>query len=80
MPKRPMELTIRIPDYAFPRNTSRTATCRAVVERERMSSVRYEPTDRLELLHPCLEPRPGRGRESGRSPRRRIKCLQCFPG
>ncbi|OGK82671.1 MAG: hypothetical protein A2X53_08810 [Candidatus Rokubacteria bacterium GWA2_70_23] len=49
MPKRPMKLSIRIPEYAPPRNTWRKAIHRAVVERQSTSPVRYEPTDRLEL-------------------------------
>src|SRR5437016_5158747 len=49
MPKRPLKLTIRIPEYAPPRNTWRKAIHRAVLERQRTPRVRYESTDRLEL-------------------------------
>jgi hypothetical protein len=49
MPKRPLKLSIRIPEYAAPRNTWRKAIHRALLERQRTLPVRYEPTDRLEL-------------------------------
>ncbi len=50
MPKRPLKLSIRIPEYAAPRNTWRKAIHRALVERQRTSPVRYEATDRLEVV------------------------------
>lgn len=49
MPKRPLMLAIRIPEYAAPRNTWRKAIYRAVAKRQRTSPVRYEPTDKLEV-------------------------------
>jgi hypothetical protein len=51
MSKRPMKLSIRIPEYGAPRNTWRKAIHRAVIERQRTSPVRYGSTDRLELSH-----------------------------
>jgi hypothetical protein len=44
-----MKLSIRIPEYAPPRNTWRKAIHRSVLERQRTSPVRYEAADRLEL-------------------------------
>ena len=49
MPKRPLKLKIRIPEYASPRNTWRAALHRAVAEVQRATSVKYRPDDRLEV-------------------------------
>jgi hypothetical protein len=49
MPKRPLKLSIRIPEYQGPRNTWREAIHRAVAERQRATPVRYAPGDRLEV-------------------------------
>lgn len=49
MPKRPLKMSIRIPEYQSPRNTWREAVHRAVAERQRATPVRYSPDDRLEL-------------------------------
>ncbi len=50
MPKRPLKLKIRIPEYAAPRTSWRAAIHRAVVDVQRTTHVTYEPDDRLEVL------------------------------
>ena len=47
MPKRPLKMSIRIPEYQNPRNTWRKAVYRAVAERQRKTSVKYTKNDRL---------------------------------
>jgi len=50
MPKSPLKLKIRIPEYTAPRNKWREAIHRAVVDVQRTTHVKYEPDDRLEVL------------------------------
>lgn len=50
MPKRPLKLKIRIPEYAPPRNSWREAIHRAVTAVQRTTDVRYEAEDRLEVV------------------------------
>lgn len=50
MPKRPLKLKIRIPEYAAPRNSWREAIHRAVVDVQTTTRVTYEPDDKLEVL------------------------------
>jgi hypothetical protein len=50
MPKRPLKLKIRIPEYAAPRNSWREAIHRAVLDVQRTTHVKYKPDDRLEVL------------------------------
>jgi Holliday junction resolvase RusA-like endonuclease len=50
MPKRPLKLTIRIPNYAAPRNRWRKAIHRAVAEQQKNTLVKYEPDDKLEIV------------------------------
>jgi hypothetical protein len=58
MPKRPLRLKIRIPEYVHPRNDWRRALHKAVREQQRRSPVRYAPDDRLELsIRLYLNPR-----------------------
>jgi hypothetical protein len=49
VPKRPMTLNVRIPEYTPPRTRWRVAVHRAVSEVQRARAVHYEPTDRLEV-------------------------------
>jgi hypothetical protein len=48
MAKRPLKLKIRIPEYAFPRNSWRRAI-HAAVNEQRKEAVRYKDGDRLEV-------------------------------
>ena len=50
MSKRPLNLKVRIPEYAPPRNTWREAIHQAVTAVQRTTRVRYEPDDRLEVF------------------------------
>jgi hypothetical protein len=50
MPNRPLKLHIRIPAYAGPRNTWRRAINEAVQARQATSPVRYNETDKLEVV------------------------------
>ena len=50
MPKRPMKLKIRIPEYAHPRNSWREAIYKAVRERQQKSLVKYTSGDKLEVV------------------------------
>jgi hypothetical protein len=50
MPKRPLKLRIRIPEYAPPRNSWRKAIHEAVIAAQRTSDVAYRSTDRLEVV------------------------------
>src|SRR5688572_5780392 len=50
MPKRPLKLAIRIPEYAAPHNTWRRAIHDAVAKRQSRSRVTYQPTDKLEVV------------------------------
>jgi hypothetical protein len=50
VPKRPLRLKIRIPEYTTPRNTWREAIHRAVSKVQSKTSVRYRPDDRLEVI------------------------------
>ena len=50
MPKRPLTLKVRIPEYVSPRNTWREAIHQAVTDAQRTTVVRYEPDDRLEVI------------------------------
>jgi hypothetical protein len=49
MPKRPLKLKIRIPEYAAPRNSWRQAIHAAVARVQQRSRVTYQPDDRLEV-------------------------------
>jgi hypothetical protein len=49
MPKRPLRLKIRIPEYAAPRNSWRQAIHEAVTRIHRTSGVKYLPDDKLEV-------------------------------
>ena len=49
VPKRPLKLKIRIPEYTGPRNTWREAIHRAVTEVQRTTPVKYGPSDKLEV-------------------------------
>jgi len=49
MAKRPLKLTIRIPEYKNPRNSWREAIHCAVAEVQRRGSVQYDTGDRLEV-------------------------------
>ncbi|MBM3948178.1 MAG: RusA family crossover junction endodeoxyribonuclease [SAR202 cluster bacterium] len=49
MPKRPLKLEIRIPEYSNPRNKLREAIHRAVVEVQNTTSVKYRDDDKLEV-------------------------------
>jgi hypothetical protein len=49
MPKRPLKLKVRIPEYAPPRNTWRQAIHKAVTEVQEKEGVSYERDDRLEV-------------------------------
>ena len=49
MPKRPLKLKIRIPEYKNPRNSWRRAIHEAVMEVQGATSVKYSPEDRLEV-------------------------------
>jgi hypothetical protein len=50
MPKRPLKLKIRIPEYAPPRNSWRKAIHQAVAAVQQTTKVSYEPDDRLEVF------------------------------
>jgi hypothetical protein len=50
VPKRPLKLKIRIPEYRTPRNAWRRAIHQAVSEVQRATPVRYRPGDRLEVV------------------------------
>jgi hypothetical protein len=50
MPKRPLRLKIRIPEYEAPRNSWREAIHQAVLEVQKRTEVTYESDDRLEVL------------------------------
>lgn len=50
MPKRPLKLKVRIPEYAPPRNTWRAAIHKAVTDVQRTTEVRYKRDDRLEVV------------------------------
>ena len=50
MPKRPLKLKVRIPEYAPPRNTWREAIHQAVTAAQQTTSVSYRPDDRLEVV------------------------------
>ena len=50
MPKRPLRLKIRIPEYKAPRNSWREAIHRAVLEVQKTTDVTYESDDRLEVV------------------------------
>lgn len=49
MAKRPLKLTIRIPEYGAPRNSWRQAIHQAVMQAQSTTSVKYRSDDRLEL-------------------------------
>jgi hypothetical protein len=49
MPKRPLKLKVRIPEYAPPRNSWREAIHQAVAAAQSATDVRYLPDDRLEV-------------------------------
>ena len=49
MPKRPLKLQIRIPEYRHPRNAWRQKVHRAVAKAQRQTPVTYTPDDRLEV-------------------------------
>jgi hypothetical protein len=49
MPKRPLELKIRLLEYKAPRTSWRAAIHRAVTEVQRTTPVEYGPDDRLEV-------------------------------
>jgi hypothetical protein len=57
MPKRPLKLTIRIPEYRTPRNAWRRMLHEAVKDVQRTTAVMYEPDDRLK---DCLDALQGR--------------------
>jgi hypothetical protein len=50
MPKRPLKLKVRIPEYSAPRNTWRQAIHRAVAEVQKKRDIRYDDEDRLEIV------------------------------
>jgi len=50
VPRRPVKLVIRIPQYKTPKYTWRKAIHRAVVEEQRRTPVVYKEDDRLELI------------------------------
>ncbi len=50
MPKRPLKLKIRIPEYAAPRNKWRRAIHAAVASVQQTSAVKYESDDKLEVV------------------------------
>ncbi len=50
MPKRPLKLKIRIPQYESPRNSWREAIHKAVANAQEETSVKYTREDKLEVV------------------------------
>jgi hypothetical protein len=66
MPKRPLMLKVRIPEYTHPRNTWREAIHEAVSDAQARAGVEYQPGDRLEVNSSALLYRRAYCRDSRR--------------